>query len=125
MARSTTPTKNGRTPARGSSSSRAKKPEPAPKRYVGDAETPPVIVRAWLGLAHATGALFRAFGPETLEIDKASGTATMTVVLSAFAVVRRILAEIPGARVLGPAEVVDAITAWTRDALGRYRERSA
>ncbi|MFB8147580.1 DNA translocase FtsK 4TM domain-containing protein [Microbacterium sp. NPDC056003] len=70
MARSTTPTKNGRTPARGSSSSRAKKPEPAPRRYVGDAEKPPVIVRAWLGLAHATGALFRAFGPETLEKDQ-------------------------------------------------------
>ncbi|GAB2839920.1 DNA translocase FtsK [Microbacterium insulae] len=29
-----------------------------------------MIVRAWLGLAHATGALFRAFGPETLEKDQ-------------------------------------------------------
>jgi S-DNA-T family DNA segregation ATPase FtsK/SpoIIIE len=71
MARSSSPTKSGRAPSRTqASSSRAKKPEPAPKRYVGESDRPPVIVRAWLGLAHATGALFRAFGPETLEKDQ-------------------------------------------------------
>lgn len=71
MARSSSPTKSGRAPSRTqASSSRAKKPEPAPKRYVGESERPPVIVRAWLGLAHATGGLFRAFGPETLEKEQ-------------------------------------------------------
>ncbi|QIG38114.1 DNA translocase FtsK [Microbacterium sp. 4R-513] len=69
MARSSSPTANGRAPAKGSSS-RARKPEPAPKRYVGDTDKPPVIARAWLGLAHATGGLFRAFGPETLEKEQ-------------------------------------------------------
>jgi S-DNA-T family DNA segregation ATPase FtsK/SpoIIIE len=69
MARSSSPTANGRAPAKGSSS-RARKPEPAPKRYVGDDEKPPLAVRMWLGLAHATGGLFRAFGPETLEKDQ-------------------------------------------------------
>lgn len=69
MARSTSPTKSTRAAA-GSSSSRAKKPAPTPKRYVDEADKPPVIVRAWLGLAHLTGGLFRAFGPETLEKDQ-------------------------------------------------------
>ncbi|WP_214465978.1 DNA translocase FtsK [Microbacterium flavescens] len=85
MARSTTPTKNGRTPARASSSSRAKKPEPAPKRYVGDADRPPVIVRAWLGLAHVTGGLFRAFGPETLEKEQRRDGFPFLLVLLAIA----------------------------------------
>jgi S-DNA-T family DNA segregation ATPase FtsK/SpoIIIE len=70
MARSTGTTTRGRTPAKGSSSGARKKPAPAPKRYVGDEEKPPLAARAWLGLAHATGGLFRAFGPETLEKDQ-------------------------------------------------------
>ena len=69
MARSSSPTKPGRAPAKGSPS-RARKPAPAPKRYVGESDKPSVFVRSWLGLAHATGGLFRAFGPETLEKDQ-------------------------------------------------------
>ncbi|KAA9129941.1 FtsK/SpoIIIE family DNA translocase [Microbacterium caowuchunii] len=67
MARSTASTRNA--PAKGSSS-RGRKPAPAPKRYVGDEEKPPVVVRAWMGIAHLTGGLFRTFGPETLEKDQ-------------------------------------------------------
>lgn len=84
MARSTSPTKASRAPSR-ASSSRAKKPEPAPKRYVGDSAKPPVIVRAWLGLAHATGGLFRAFGPETLEKDQRRDGFPFLLVLLAIA----------------------------------------
>lgn len=84
MARSTSPTKSGRAPSR-ASSSRAKKPEPAPKRYVGDTAKPPVIVRAWLGLAHGTGGLFRAFGPETLEKDQRRDGFPFLLVLLAIA----------------------------------------
>ncbi|WOQ68630.1 DNA translocase FtsK 4TM domain-containing protein [Microbacterium limosum] len=69
MARSTSPTKGSRAPAK-APSSRARKPEPAPKRYVGEDDKPPVVVRAWMGLAHGVGGLFRAFGPETLEKDQ-------------------------------------------------------
>ncbi|WP_344052899.1 FtsK/SpoIIIE family DNA translocase [Microbacterium lacus] len=87
MARSTSPTKNGRAPASASSrgSSGARKPAPAPKRYVGEAEKPPVIVRAWMGLAHATGGLFRAFGPETLEKDQRRDGLPFLIVLLAIA----------------------------------------
>ncbi|MGP3535216.1 DNA translocase FtsK 4TM domain-containing protein [Microbacterium sp. RD1] len=58
------------TSGRASSKGSARKPAPAPKRYVGEPEKPPVIARAWLGLAHAAGGVFRAFGPETLEKDQ-------------------------------------------------------
>ena len=81
MPKSTT---SSRTPAKGSSS-RAKKPAPAPKRYVGEPEKPPVIVRAWLGLAHVVGGLFRAFGPETLEKDQRRDGFPFLIVLLAVA----------------------------------------
>jgi len=69
MARSSSPTTSARASAKGSSS-RGRKPEPTPKKYVGDPDKPPVIVRAWMGVAHGTGGLFRAFGPETLEKEQ-------------------------------------------------------
>ncbi|MFE1645446.1 DNA translocase FtsK 4TM domain-containing protein [Microbacterium sp. P01] len=73
MARSTNPTTSGRASAKASPPRARKadpKPAPAPKRYVGEPERPPVVVRAWLGLAHATGGVYRTFGPETLEKDQ-------------------------------------------------------
>jgi S-DNA-T family DNA segregation ATPase FtsK/SpoIIIE len=88
MARSTSPTKNGRAPASASSSrpsSRAAKPAPAPKKYVGETDKPPLIVRAWMGLAHGTGGLFRAFGPETLEKDQRRDGLPFLIVLLAIA----------------------------------------
>jgi DNA segregation ATPase FtsK/SpoIIIE, S-DNA-T family len=47
----------------------APKSQAAPKKYIDEVDKPPVIARAWVGLAHAVGGLFRAFGPETLEKD--------------------------------------------------------
>jgi len=99
MARSTSPTTNGRAPAKGSSSraskssagskgdapTKAARSAPAPRRYVGEPERPPVIVRLWLGLAHATGALFRAFGPETLEKEQRRDGFPLLLVLLAVA----------------------------------------
>jgi len=69
--------------------------------------------------------LAAGYRPESLEADKATGTATMTAVVSAFAVVRRILAELPGAQVLAPPDVVEAVRDWADDAIGRYEARSA
>ncbi|WP_285224764.1 DNA translocase FtsK, partial [Microbacterium sp. ISL-103] len=47
----------------------AAKTQAAPKKYIDELDRPPVAVRAWVGLAHGVGGLFRAFGPETLEKD--------------------------------------------------------
>ncbi|MCP1429692.1 S-DNA-T family DNA segregation ATPase FtsK/SpoIIIE [Microbacterium foliorum] len=47
----------------------APKAQAAPKKYIDEIDKPPVAVRAWNGLAHGVGGLFRAFGPETLEKD--------------------------------------------------------
>ncbi|GAA1670746.1 DNA translocase FtsK [Microbacterium lacus] len=44
-----------------------------------------MIVRAWMGLAHATGGLFRAFGPETLEKDQRRDGLPFLIVLLAIA----------------------------------------
>lgn len=70
MARSSTKTERASTsaPSRPKRQS-APKAQPAPKKYIDEADKPPVAVRAWNGLAHGVGGLFRAFGPETLEKD--------------------------------------------------------
>ena len=44
-----------------------------------------MIVRAWMGLAHGTGGLFRAFGPETLEKDQRRDGLPFLLVLLAIA----------------------------------------
>ncbi|MCK6081855.1 DNA translocase FtsK [Microbacterium sp. EYE_5] len=92
MARSSSPTSKSRASASGSSS-RAKKTEPAPRRkaepapqrYVDDADKPPVLVRAWLGLAHVAGGMFRAFGSETLEKEQRRDGFPFLLVLMAIA----------------------------------------
>ncbi|MER7798123.1 DNA translocase FtsK 4TM domain-containing protein [Microbacterium sp. NPDC096154] len=67
-------------------SSRArKKPEPAAKPYFEPSDRPPVAVRAWNGLGHAVGGLFRAFGPEVLEKDQRRDGFPLLLVLLAVA----------------------------------------
>ncbi|HWT33797.1 MAG TPA: DNA translocase FtsK 4TM domain-containing protein, partial [Microbacterium sp.] len=89
MAKSTSSTTRGRTPAKpaasGSSSRARSKPAPTPKRYVGEPEKPPVAQRAWMGLAHGVGGLFRAFGPETLEKEQRRDGLPLLIVLLAVA----------------------------------------
>jgi S-DNA-T family DNA segregation ATPase FtsK/SpoIIIE len=84
MPRTTSTARSGRPPAKGSTA-RAKKPDPTPKRYVGEAEKPPVLARAWMGVAHGVGGLFRAFGPETLEKDQRRDGLPFFLVLLAIA----------------------------------------
>lgn len=69
--------------------------------------------------------LVEGYRPERIEHDKGTGRATMTILVTAFAVVRRILADLPSARVIGPQEVSAAAQAWTQDALSRYRASRA
>lgn len=73
MARSTT--KTGRASEKTSTRAKAqtaptKKIPATPKKYIDDVDKAPLAVRAWNGLAHGVGGLFRAFGPETLEKDQ-------------------------------------------------------
>ena len=82
MAKSSTSTSRGRAPGKGSST-RARKPDPTPTRYVGDEDKPALTVRAWMGLAHGVGGLFRAFGPETLEKDQRRDGLPLLLVLLA------------------------------------------
>ena len=92
MPRSSSPASKPRASASGSSA-RAKKAEPtprrkaepAPKRHVDDVERPPVLVRAWLGLAHVAGGMFRAFGSESLEKDQRRDGFPFLLVLMAIA----------------------------------------
>ncbi|MGO2519246.1 MAG: DNA translocase FtsK [Microbacterium sp.] len=73
MARSTTKSSRAseKTPARAKAQTAPTKKLPAaPKKYIDDIDKPPVVVRAWGGLAHGVGGLFRAFGPESLEKDQ-------------------------------------------------------
>ncbi len=73
MARSTTKTSRAseKTPARAKAQTAPTKKLPStPKKYIDDLDKPPVAVRAWGGLAHGVGGLFRAFGPESLEKDQ-------------------------------------------------------
>jgi len=79
MPRSTSATKSGGPAEKSSTRSRSgsgsasapkRRSAAAPKKYIDEVDKPPVIVRAWTGLAHGVGGLFRAFGPEILEKDQ-------------------------------------------------------
>ncbi|GAA4483474.1 DNA translocase FtsK [Microbacterium panaciterrae] len=77
MARSPSATKSAAEKpsarARSGAASGAKpraKAAPAPRKYVDEPDKPPMIARAWMGIAHGVGGLFRAFGPENLEKEQ-------------------------------------------------------
>ncbi|MEJ6554542.1 DNA translocase FtsK [Microbacterium esteraromaticum] len=76
MARSTTKSERASEsatssrPKRQTAARSSAKAAPSPKKYIDEADRPPLGVRMWLGLAHGVGGLFRAFGPENLEKDQ-------------------------------------------------------
>jgi S-DNA-T family DNA segregation ATPase FtsK/SpoIIIE len=62
-----------------------KKAEPAAKPYFEPTDRPPIAARAWNGLGHAVGGLFRAFGPESLDKDDRRDGFPLLLVLLAVA----------------------------------------
>ncbi|WP_292797146.1 FtsK/SpoIIIE family DNA translocase [Microbacterium sp. UBA6633] len=89
MARSSTKTERASTSAPSRPKRQAApKAQPAPKKYIDDADKPSVAARAWTGLAHGVGGLFRAFGPETLQKDdRRDGFPLLLVILAALGAV--------------------------------------
>ncbi|MEV8166996.1 DNA translocase FtsK 4TM domain-containing protein [Microbacterium paraoxydans] len=89
MARSSTKTERASTSAPSRPKRQAApKAQPAPKKYIDEADKPPVAARAWNGLAHGVGGLFRAFGPETLQKDdRRDGFPFLLVILAALGAV--------------------------------------
>ena len=84
MARTNSQAAKAEAPAKGSSS-RAKKVEPAPKNYADTPVKPGAATRAYMGLAHGVGGLFRAFGPESLEKEQRRDGLPFLLVLLAVA----------------------------------------
>ncbi|WP_336500611.1 FtsK/SpoIIIE family DNA translocase [Microbacterium paraoxydans] len=89
MARSSTKTERASTSAPSRPKRQAApKAQPAPKKYIDEADKPSVAARAWSGLAHGVGGLFRAFGPETLQKDdRRDGFPFLLVILAALGAV--------------------------------------
>ena len=89
MARSSTKTERASTSAPSRPKRQAApKAQPAPKKYIDEADKPSVAARAWTGLAHGVGGLFRAFGPETLQKDdRRDGFPFLLVILAALGAV--------------------------------------
>ncbi len=89
MARSSTKTERASTSAPSRPKRQAApKAQPAPKKYIDEADKPSVAARAWTGLAHGVGGLFRAFGPETLQKDdRRDGFPLLLVILAALGAV--------------------------------------
>jgi len=59
------------------------------------------------------------YSPADVAID--GDRATATVALASYAMLPRLITEIPGAVVTGPPEARRHLAAWAEDALGRYR----
>ncbi|MEW2005176.1 DNA translocase FtsK 4TM domain-containing protein [Microbacterium sp. NPDC079208] len=89
MARSSTKTERASTSAPSRPKRQAApKAQPAPKKHIDEADKPSVAARAWTGLAHGVGGLFRAFGPETLQKDdRRDGFPFLLVILAALGAV--------------------------------------
>ncbi|MBW1639141.1 FtsK/SpoIIIE family DNA translocase [Microbacterium resistens] len=94
MPRSTSATKSGQASEKSSTRSRSgsasasapkRRSAAAPKKYIDEPDKPNVAVRAWLGLAHGVGGLFRAFGPEALEKEQRRDGFPFLLVLLAIA----------------------------------------
>ncbi|HWK20034.1 MAG TPA: WYL domain-containing protein [Microbacteriaceae bacterium] len=65
--------------------------------------------------------LISGYRPTALKRVGGSTRVRMDVAIGSDAALRRIVAEVPGAVVVGPPAAREAVRAWAEDSLGRYR----
>lgn len=90
----------------------------AASAFIGGADETIVTIRFDAAAEH----LAMTYRPISIDIDRKAGSAQMQVAIAAPSTLQRLLTELPGATVVGPLAVRQAIRDWASAALDRYSD---